>query len=390
MLNDYFIEKLIGLQDVEIKEIENDGKNLSITLRIHRKPHKCPCCGKITDKIHDYRKQVIRDAPTFGIDTTLILEKRRYVCECGKRFFEKNEFLPRYHRMTLRLIMYVLDQLKSTNSFTDVARRSKLSVPTVIRIFDSVGIKKFKLPTVIAIDEFKGNTGGNKYNCIITDPVSHKVLDILPSRSNRDLSSYFKGLANRESVSIFISDMWKPYSDIASTYFKNAMQVVDKYHWIRQSYWALERIRKDFQKKLMPNERKYFKRSRKLLLKPFNSLREYEKEEVEVMLSFSYQLRYAHELKERFIRIIRSTDRDTAKDLMLDWIDRANESGLKPFNGCANTMFNWFTSILNSFSTEYTNGFTEGCNNKIKVLKRNAYGYRNFERFRKRILYVFG
>ena len=52
-------------------------------------------------------------------------------------------------------------------------------------------------------------------------------------------------------------------------------------------------------------------------------------------------------------------------------------------------MINWLPGILNSFSSAITNGFTEGCNNKIKVLKRNAYGYRNFKRFRNRILHMF-
>lgn len=56
---------------------------------------------------------------------------------------------------------------------------------------------------------------------------------------------------------------------------------------------------------------------------------------------------------------------------------------------CAKTLLNWQTGILNSFDVPYSNGFTEGCNNKIKVLKRNAYGYRNFGRFRNRILHMF-
>ena len=56
---------------------------------------------------------------------------------------------------------------------------------------------------------------------------------------------------------------------------------------------------------------------------------------------------------------------------------------------CAKAMQNWLTGILNSFTTPITNGFIEGCNNKIKVLKRNAYGYRNFKRFRNRILHMF-
>ena len=63
--------------------------------------------------------------------------------------------------------------------------------------------------------------------------------------------------------------------------------------------------------------------------------------------------------------------------------------GLKQFEKCAQTIRNWYSGIANSFDSSITNGFTEGCNNKIKVLKRNAFGYKNFSRFRNRILHIF-
>ncbi len=74
---------------------------------------------------------------------------------------------------------------------------------------------------------------------------------------------------------------------------------------------------------------------------------------------------------------------------MSEWILAAQASRLKEYKDCAATLQHWSASILNTFDYPYTNGFTEGCNNKIKVLKRNAYAYRNFERFRKRILNMF-
>lgn len=389
MLSNYFTEKALGLQDAEVKNIEKSENKLVITIRLQRKKHKCPCCGQYTDKIHDYRKQVIKDAPTFGTKTMLILEKRRYVCSCGKRFAETNTFLPRYHRMTVRLIMYVMSMLKQVASFTDVARNADLSVSTVIRIFDNIGLMSPQLPSIVAIDEFKGNTGGEKYNCILTDPLSHKVLDILPTRHSKDLSTYFRKFNHRENVQIFISDMWKPYKDIANTYFKNAKFVVDKYHWVRQVFWAFERVRKDVQKAFQKDYRVYFKNSRKLLLKRNSCLEEHQKQQVMVMLSVSSTLYSSYFLKERFFKIIDSKDRAEAKELLSCWIEDAHSSGIPSFVKCADTMFNWYSGILNSFDTKYTNGFTEGCNNKIKVLKRNAFGYQNFNRFRKRILYIF-
>lgn len=389
MLNNYFIEKILGLQDAEVKNVENNDNKTVITFRLKRKAHKCPCCGQMTDRIHDYREQVVKDAPVFGSDCHLIYEKRRYVCKCGKRFAEQNSFLPRYHRMSLRLIMLVLEMLKSTVSFTYVAKEVGLSTSTVIRIFDTVGVQAPKLTEVVSIDEFKGNTGGEKYNCIITDPVNHKVLDILPSRNKSDLSSYFKRFPNRSDTAVFISDMWKPYYETASIYFKKAKFVVDKYHWIRQVLWAFDRVRKDIQKQFQKDYRIYFKHSRKLLFKRYDKLEETEKQQVSVMLSVSPTLYSAHFLKEQFLKILDCENRDSAKKLLTNWIDDANDSGIISFVKCAKTMYSWFTGILNSFDTPFTNGFTEGCNNKIKVLKRNAYGYHNFKRFRKRILYIF-
>jgi transposase len=83
------------------------------------------------------------------------------------------------------------------------------------------------------------------------------------------------------------------------------------------------------------------------------------------------------------------SDNVSARTVLSHWIMAAQNSGLSRFVACANTMIRWSKGILNSFDCSYTNGFTEGANNKIKVLKRNAYGYRNFTRFRNHILHMF-
>ena len=95
-------ENLIGLQDLIIKKIETDDKEIHIYGQLERKQHKCPCCGAETNKIHDYREQVIKDIPLYDKHAFIHLQKRRYRCECGKRFYESNSFLPRYYRRTNR------------------------------------------------------------------------------------------------------------------------------------------------------------------------------------------------------------------------------------------------------------------------------------------------
>ena len=134
---------------------------------------------------------------------------------------------------------------------------------------------------------------------------------------------------------------------------------------------------------------KYFKNSRKLLIKRFDYLFDEQKQQVNIMLYASPTLSSAHFYKEEFLKILDCKDRDSAKTTMSEWINSTLDCGIPQIQKCANTMINWISGILNSFSLPITNGFTEGCNNKIKVFKRNAYGYRNFSRFRNRILHIF-
>ena len=107
------------------------------------------------------------------------------------------------------------------------------------------------------------------------------------------------------------------------------------------------------------------------------------------MLYANADLSTAHFYKEFFQKIIHKKSRSEAKALMDEWISSALDSEIKPLVDCAKTMMNWKKEILDSFTTSCTNGFIEGCNNKIKVLKRISYGCRNFRRFRNRILHIF-
>ena len=93
--------------------------------------------------------------------------------------------------MTKRLVEFILYCLTDERSFTSVAREVNLSVTTIIRIFDIVNYPKTELPKVLSIDEFKGKTWGEKYQCILTDPENKIVLDIFPERYKPYLTTYF-------------------------------------------------------------------------------------------------------------------------------------------------------------------------------------------------------
>lgn len=157
----------------------------------------------------------------------------------------------------------------------------------------------------MVIDEFKGNAGGQKYQCILVNPVKCSVLAILPSRSQAHLISYFRKIPKKEHhrVIFFVCDMWKPYTELATSFFPNAVIVIGKYHFFRQTTWAIEKVRKRLQKTMPALLRKYYKRSHSLILARYEHLKDEKKKACDLMLLYNDDLQLAHYLKEWFYRI---------------------------------------------------------------------------------------
>ena len=386
MLMKDYTTKILNLEDVIITKVENISDQLHISIELPRRKHVCPCCGAETDRVHDYRMQVVKDVP-LARDTFLHLRKRRYRCDCGKRFFEKNTFLPRYYRVTSRLVADIIFAFKKTVSAKEIGGRFNVSGVTAMRYFNLFNKKLSKLPEVISLDEFKGNSGGHKYNSIVVDPKERVVLDILPNRFENDLVRYFSQFANKTEVKYFICDMNPHFRQVAKICFPQATIAADRYHVIRQVYWAMEKVRKNEQSKLSTRFRKYFKRSKNLLMKRAENLTAEEMDRLSLMFEIAPRLADAYRIKNEFLSVIRSKSSAEGKQWLIDWLFSVEVMDLPEFADCTKAYRNWFQEILNSMDVPWTNGYIEGCNNKTKVLKRVSYGMRNFNNFRKRILF---
>ena len=388
MLNQDYTAKLLNLEDIIITNVENICEELHISIELPRKKHICPACGSATDYVHDYRMQTIKDVP-LARNTFLHLRKRRYRCTCGKRFFEKNTFLPRYYRVTSRLVAEIIHAFEKVVPAKEIGWgcHYNVSAMTAMRYFRCVNHKPTELPEVLSLDEFKGNSGGQKYNSIVADPRNHKVIDILPNRYENDLIRYFSQFESRKNVKYFVCDMNPHFRQVGKICFKNAVVVADRYHVIRQAYWAMERVRKNEQNKLSTSFRKYFKKSKYLLMRPIEKLTGEEASKLALMLEISPRLADAYRLKNEFLTVIRSKSSAEGRKKLVDWLSSVEVMDLPEFRDCTKAYHNWFKEILNSMDVPWSNGFIEGCNNKTKVLKRVCFGMRNFRNFRNRILF---
>ncbi len=148
----------------------------------------------------------------------------------------------------------------------------------------------------------------------------------------------------------------------------------------------MDGVRKRVQKYLPKDKRITFKKLRYLMYKDYAKLNEEEKRTLHGMLEHSMDLENAWLLKEAFQDMLKSKEKRATLADLWKWIESAKEQKLPEFENCIKALTNWRYYIVESFSVPYTNAFTEGKHNLIKVLKRNAFGFRNFENFRKRIL----
>lgn len=413
------LEKILLLEKYKIIKIEERSENKRmikiICVESKNKKDKCPVCGEYTSSIHDRLKPIeVKYLKVIEQDTKVNIVKKRFVChKCNKKFTEDLDLNQRGKTISNKLEQKVLKDLLNYNlSIKYIAERNNISPGSVRKILINAMSEYPKqvinLPKVISFDEFKADTNKGKYAFILNDPIHRKALDILPERKKEYLIQYFTYCNNRHSVEFVISDMYEPYLLVQQIMFPKAKYVVDKFHYTRYIMKALDDVRIKLQKEYGYNSKEYRmlknKKNITLLRKYSNDIdwwtytKRYKNKHMvdilkydlrEQLLSINEELHQGYVLKELFLDLINYSDYEHAGEEIRDWIDVCKGSGLKEFEDASKTIENWLPYIVNSFiDKRFSNGFTEGLNNKIKVIKRVAFGYRNFDFFRLRLMYI--
>jgi len=386
--------KLLGIQGVDVKKIEENEKGIYVYIETKSKVHCCPSCKNTTKNTHDYRQQRIQHIQTNGLTIYLILNKRRYICpHCGKKFYEKYSFLQRYFRKSNSVFHKIINDLKQLKNFKTIAKDNHVSSPTVVRYltyqtFLTGKNVVFTLPKHIGIDEFKGNCNKTKYQFHIFDLDTHTTVDILESRKYDDLERYFSKIANRSSVEIVSMDLYSPFKRIIKDKFPKAKIVADNFHFTRIAMQPLDDLRLNLWRNAKGNEKKYFKYLKLSLMKDLSKVKDSDTEKLLYAFELSPTLKAAYILKQDFLNIKKCITFEEKEAKFRKWLYDADCSTIKEFKTAVSTLRQWHEYISNSFQTNFSNGPTEGKNNLIKTIKRISFGYRNLQNFRNRILLI--
>lgn len=417
-MHEYFINDLIEMKDksVIITNSFTEQGVKHIYIEVIKSTHRCPKCGKDTSRVHDYRVRKIKHQYSLGNKSFLHYKRRRYVClACNKRFPEENQFVEKHHKISNHTLKVILQEYPKKQSIKDLGERLNISYHTVMRYINRhITPLRARLPEVLSIDEFKNlSKGDGKYAFLMVDPVNKKLIDVFPNRRKHNLEAYFMRipLEERNRVKVVISDLWDPYRKLTHKVFPKAILIADRYHYIRQLYWGLQDVRKRIMSKHKKGTLEYhilkkywkfiLKYTHNLSLKHFKSRRlgyhVTPQEIVDMARNIDDELKLAIDLKDEFYELLHTAAYENAPKLLEEFIYKLKQSNIPEYDYVAKTYTNWGTEIANSFYQEvneetgeivdknYTNGFIEGLNNKIKVIKRVAFGYRNFSNFRSRI-----
>ena len=391
-----FLTKVLDLPEFKVVwyELDEERKELKLVCEHRHSYGICSICKQVSNSHHQSVWRQVRDLPAFGYKVFVLFLGRRFNCEhCESPFTELLQSIGFRRRHTKRFEQDVYQRAQE-KSISATMREVQLGyTATAGAFYRQARLAQERTPRetfrVLGIDEIALKKGHKDFILILSDLERHIVLDVLPDRKKATLENWIDELSEKERKCILVVsiDMWRPYALAIKGRLPSAALVADRFHVTKNLHKALDRARRDIQRHLDKDIQQQVKGCRWPLLKPREKLS--VKQETKLMQVYNAcpALRTFHLLKEEFHLIFdKIHDSKQAERFLLAWRTKAEQSGSKHLIKFANTLRNWWTEILNYFKERVTNGFVEGINNRIKLIKRRGYGYLNIENFKMRVL----
>ncbi|AJE16164.1 ISL3 family transposase [Stutzerimonas balearica] len=371
--------------------IRPDGEALLIDLipNPSRFP-TCSGCHQPSTTIHEYCQRSIRDLPILGRSVRLNVELRRVECgACGKRM-ESVSWLDRYSRMTRRLAEAVTQACRRLPTL-HVAELFGLHWDSV-RLLERRALQAAleKLPKAqpkrLVMDEF-ALFKGHRYASVVLDADTRRVLWIGEGRSRAAIRPFFEelgpeGCARIEAVAM---DMNTAFDLEVRQHCPQARVVYDLFHVVaKYGREVIDRVRVDEANRLRHDKpaRKVIKQARWLLLRnPENLKREEQQLRLQDLLAANQSLMTVYLMKAELKTLWSPTTAWGWRSAWKQWLRLAGESEIPALKQFAKRLRGYWRGILSRVRWPMHTGQLEGINNRIKVIKRMAYGYRDSEFF---------
>jgi len=344
----------------------------------------CSECGSKAKGNHSWHQRPLRDINLAHAEHQITLRYRKIYCpDCGVRTEKLNVTDPGGPHVTNRMARYIYDLCKKM-TVKEVADHLNLDWKTVKNIDkhfleEEYGETDYENSGLLAVDEISFGKF-HDYLTIVLDFQTGRIIWVGEGRKVKTLDKFFKDMPEKDRANIrgIAMDMWDPYIKSARKWCPDAVIVFDKYHIVSSFNKAIDQIRRAETKKASTEqEQKVIKGSRWLLLKNEKNLKDKEKPKLEKLLKLNENLSKAYILKEELKNIWDSDNLLDLRDKLNDWYDRALETELATVIRFVKKLKRHQYGILNYALYPIHTSKSEGTNNKIKEIKRSAYGFRD-------------
>jgi transposase len=348
----------------------------------------CHACGGPARTVHSHTRKMVRDLDFGGHQMFLQVEYRKIWCDaCGGVRVEQLEFVDASQRVTNRLAAYAVDLCRRGMSVTDVADHLDLD-PKTVRILDKADLEFSFGQTCydglqrLAIDEIAVRKG-HHYMTVVLDYDTGRVVWMGEGRRAETLDQFFSKMPEnvRLGIRAVAIDMHTPYIQAIQKWCPQAAIVFDLFHVVKAFNKVIDDIRNEEFRKASQKDRELLRGSKYLLLRKRKNLWPDQRTWLKEILEMNALLNAVYWLKDLLLHIWGYSKRGWARNALEAWYTVAEEVGHPALVRFANMLRRHEYGILNHCDHPIHTSKLEGVNNKIKVIKRIAYGFHDLEYF---------
>lgn len=381
------IDSILGIDGLVVQSVKR-AQGIHVWARPRRRP-ACPHCAGQSVRIKATHQRTLKHTRQGNQLMVLHLAVPKYHCTHCNRYF-RHQFpgiRPRL-RSTEAYRLEVFEAHDGGVSQRKLTLTHHIGSATVERWYQSFVKQRVSelsgrtCPQVPGIDEhfFSRKQG---YATTLVDLKNHKVFDVVPGRSEASLRSYLKRLPGKEQVRVVVMDLSETYRQIARQYFPNAMIVADRFHVIRL-------VNQHFLKLWQSHDPEGRKNRGLLSLIRRHHWKLAEQQKVRL---HQYPAQYPVLQSLYFARqqlagllVLKTVQAKRARKMLPQLLMLLEQFAHSPAQALASTLRSWLEPIVRMWRFSKSNGITEGFHTKMEMLARRAYGFRNFENYRMRVL----
>jgi transposase len=392
------LTELLNIPGLVVEYYRNLGQELILDVEAETDYSNCPKCGQVSNHLHQNHGHLVRDLPLSNRQVFLRVNRRQFKCKkCGKPFSEDLDFVGKGKKYTHRYATNIVEKLVHSD-LTNVAKNNHLTEREVEAMINHVAQQIFPINLSglkrLGIDEISLVKGQGKFLVVLVDLDTGKLVGLVKEKKQKAIESVLLswGIEVLEQIEEVSMDLAKIYKSIAEKLCPNAIITVDRFHVSKLLHEELnqgrieqkktaESLKAESREKVLGN----LKGCKYILLKRSENLNEKQKNQLIKLKEASPKIAIMYNLKEEFTEIFdKSNNLGEGTINLLDWLEKAAPF----FQKTVKTIKNWFGEVVGYFERKTTQGVVEGINNKLKLIKRSGFGFRNFDNFQKRSLLV--